>query len=328
MASYIIQRILSAVFTLFCVSVLVYALCRTMPGNPALIDAEANPDRKMDAEDWKRIEAAYGLDRPWYVGYVVWLKNLVRGDLGQSIRFRTSVFSLIRDNIGATLLLATTSFAIIYAVSVPVGVLSAAYSAKLFERFVAILLYGFYSLPEFVAALFLLFFFYVKLKGTYFQLSPGMVSDNYQELSGIEKIGDVARHLILPVISYIYGSIAFDSRFVKANMEEVLRADFIRTARAKGAGPFRLLVWHGFRNTLIPFVTLLGLTLPSFVGGAIIIERIFAWPGMGTLFLNALTFRDYAIIMAVTMLLASLTLLGQLLADIAYVFVDPRVSYQ
>jgi peptide/nickel transport system permease protein len=178
-----------------------------------------------------------------------------------------------------------------------------------------------------VAALQLLYIFYLRLQGTPWQLKPGMYSDNYASLSPTGKVQDVAMHLILPLICFSYASLAYYSRFVKANMEEAIRQDYIRTARAKGAGPLRVLVQHAFRNTLIPFVTLIGLTLPGILSGSIILEQIFSWPGMGSLFFDAITFRDYPVIMGLVLMFSVLTLLGQLLADVLYAFVDPRVTY-
>jgi peptide/nickel transport system permease protein len=154
-----------------------------------------------------------------------------------------------------------------------------------------------------------------------------MVSDNYTELTPLGKLQDIGWHLLLPLVCFTYGSLAYYSRFVKANMEEAIRQDYIRTARAKGADPVRILVGHAFRNTLIPFVTLIGLTLPGILSGSIILEQIFSWPGMGSLFFDAITFRDYPVIMGLTLMFSVLTLLGQLLADVLYALVDPRVTY-
>ena len=134
--------------------------------------------------------------------------------------------------------------------------------------------------------------------------------------------------MILPVISFTYVSLAYYSRFIKANMEEVIRQDYIRTAKAKGLGPVKIMIHHAFRNTLIPFVTLLGLSLPALLGGAIILEQVFNWPGMGQLYFRSILTRDYPVIMGLTLALSVLTLLGQLFADMLYAFVDPRISYK
>jgi peptide/nickel transport system permease protein len=142
------------------------------------------------------------------------------------------------------------------------------------------------------------------------------------------RIKDVAWHAVLPVVCQTYVVLAYNSRFIKSNLEEVIRQDYIRTARAKGAGPYRVLIIHAFRNTLIPLVTLLGLSLPALVGGSVIIEQIFTWPGMGRLFFESIRERDYPTIMGLTFMFSLLTLLGQLLADILYGFVDPRVRME
>jgi peptide/nickel transport system permease protein len=185
-----------------------------------------------------------------------------------------------------------------------------------------------YSVPSFVAALLLLNLFYVRLEGTMFQLPlGGMMSMNYAELPLAGKIWDRFIHMALPVFCATYGGLAYYSRFVKSNMEEVIRQDYIRTARAKGVGSVRVIVHHAFRNTLIPFVTMMGLTLPGLLSGFVILESVFTWPGMGTLFLDSITNRDYPTIMGLTMMFSVLTLAGQLLADILYAFVDPRVTY-
>jgi peptide/nickel transport system permease protein len=190
-------------------------------------------------------------------------------------------------------------------------------------------MYMLYSLPSFVAALMLLTLFYQELRGTRWELPlQGMVSSDYASLSPLGKTIDILRHLILPLACLTYGGLAYDSRFIKANMEEALRQDYIRTARAKGAAYWRIIVVHAFRNTLIPFVTLLGLSLPSLLSGAVILEGIFGWPGMGQLFFQSVGRRDYDVIMGLTLIFTTLTLAGQLLADILYAFVDPRVTYK
>ena len=208
------------------------------------------------------------------------------------------------------------------------GLYSAARSGKIDERISSTILYMLYSLPTFVAALWLQTFFALKMNGTIFELPLfGMTSDGFQQFTFLEKVGDLFKHLLLPVFCFTYGTLAYESRFIRANLQEVLRQDYIRTARAKGVGPFRVLVHHAFRNTLIPFVTLIGLTLPSLLSGAVILEKIFAWPGMGRLLYESFTARDYPLIMGLTLLFSVMTLVSQLLADILYAYVDPRVTY-
>lgn len=328
MLSYLARRILLGLFTLMLVTFLVYALIRSMPGTPLTMSAEAiDPSKKISKEDQELLRKAYGLDKHWAVAYGYWLSNLATLDLGTSFRERRPVLKVIGARMGPTLLLSGTSLLITYLLSVPLGLYSTVRSGKFDERTTSVFLYILYSLPTYVAALQLLLIFYVRLRGTPFQMKPGMVSDNYASLSWPQQVGDIGWHLILPLVCFTYGSLAYYSRFVKANMEEVIRQDYIRTARAKGVAPMRILIHHAFRNTLIPFVTLIGLTLPGLLSGAIILEQIFSWPGMGSLFFDAITYRDYPVIMGLTLMFSILTLAGQLLADILYCFVDPRITY-
>ncbi len=327
MLTYIVRRCLLAVFTLLLVTMIVYGLARAMPGDPALLLAGEDPSKKMSAEDIQRTREIYGLADPIPIGYLKWLWNAARGDFGTSYKSRETVVKSISTRVGPTLLLSLTSLVIVMVIAVPMGVFCSAYNGSWIERGLSVVLYSLYSLPSYVMALLLLYVFYVLLRDTVWQLKPGMVSDDYSDLSPVAKVGDIAKHMILPLICFSYGGFAYDARFVKANMEEQIRADYIRTARAKGAGSLRVYWRHAFRNTLIPFVTLLGLSLPGLVSGAIILEAIFAWPGMGTLYLSSIANRDYPVIMGIVTLLSVLTLLGNLLADIAYAFVDPRISY-
>lgn len=328
MLYYLIRRMAIGVLTLFMITFVVYGLIRNMPGTPLTMNmAEADPSKRISKEELTRLNRIYGLDQPWWKAYFLWLNNVRKGDLGRSFQEKKPVIRVVGPRIGPTLLLSVTSLSLSFLLAVPLGLFSTARSGTLAERGLSVGLYMLYSIPSFVAALMLLIVFYVELEGTVFHLKPGMVSENYSSLSRAGKIWDVLKHMILPVTCYTYGSLAYYSRFVKANMEEVIRQDYIRTARAKGVGPIRVLVHHAFRNTLIPFVTLLGLTLPGLFSGSVILEGIFSWPGMGNLFFEAITNRDYPVLMTETLIYAVLTLIGQLTADILYAVVDPRVTY-
>ncbi len=221
-------------------------------------------------------------------------------------------------------MLSVSSLVLIYLLSIPLGLAASARSGSLDERVMSTGLYMLYSFPSFVAALFL----QIAL-AVHFGWLPlmGMTSDGYSELSTMGKLWDVFKHALMPIACETYGSLAYYSRFIHANMEEVVRQDYIRTARAKGLDPYRVLVHHGFRNTLIPLVTMVGLTLPGLLGGAVILEQIFSWPGMGRLFFESIRERDYPTIMGLTLMFSVLTLVGQLVADFLYAVVDPRVSY-
>lgn len=326
MLDYLIRRIAIGALTLLLISFVVYALIRHIPGTPLTTEmAVMDPSKQISPEEIERLNRLYGLDKPWYEAYFVWLKNVLVLDLGKSItKNNAPVSQLIAERVPATLLLSVTSLLLTYILAIPIGLWSTVKSNTLAERIVSSLLYMLYSLPSFVAALFLQILLAVKLG--WFPLF-GMTSDNYETLSTMEKVWDIASHAFLPIVCFTYGSLAYYSRFVRANMQEVVRQDYIRTAQAKGVPPWRVVWHHAFRNTLIPMVTLIGLTLPSLLSGAVILEQIFTWPGMGRLYFEAIGQRDYDTIMGLTLVFSILTLLGQLLADVLYAVVDPRVTY-
>jgi peptide/nickel transport system permease protein len=330
MAGYLIRRILLGLLTLLLITMVVFALVRFMPGSPLDTDpAMMNPDKMPSAEDLERIKKAYGLDKPVHEAYWDWLKDLASGDLGISFNEKKPVADVIGSRVRATLLLTVPSLVIAYLLAIPIGLWSTIRSGKLDERIAGVSLYMLYAIPSFIAALFLQLLFAVKLSGTAWELPlMGMHHSDYDEMGTIAQAWDSLQHMLLPVICFTYVSLAYYSRFIKANMEEVIRQDYIRTARAKGLGQMRIILHHAFRNTLIPFVTLLGLSLPSLLGGAIILEQVFNWPGMGQLYFRSISTRDYPVIMGLTLSLSVLTLLGQLFADILYAFVDPRITYK
>lgn len=326
MFGFFVRRIALGLLTLLLISFIVYGLIRNIPGSPVTQElSNLAPSKVISEADRQRMLKTYGLDKPWYEAYVVWLGNVARGDLGRSFSRKRPVSEMIRERVMPTLSLSITSMLLTYVLAIPIGLAATARSGRLDERIVSTLLYVLYSFPSFVAALFLQLWLSVHLG--WLPLF-GMGSDNYAELSPVGKAWDLTRHAILPVVCYTYSSLAYYSRFIKANMNEVVRQDYIRTARAKGLGPTRVLVVHAFRNTLIPFVTQIGLMLPALLSGAIIIERIFSWPGMGGLFFESIRERDYPTIMGLTLMFSVLTLAGQLLADVLYAVVDPRIRLE
>jgi len=331
MLTYILRRILIGFFTLGVITFLLYGLVRAMPGDPIVQQLQnANPDRPPDPAEIERQRKIYGLDKPWAQAYFIWMANVCRGDLGRSMSpGRGTVVHAIGERVLPTLWLTTTSLFLTYLLSIPLGLYATVRSGKFEERVLGTILYMLYSLPAFVAAVLLQVLFALYLSETAFGLPLfRMVDSDYEQLSSWGKCVDILKHSILPITCFTYGSLAYYSRFIRANMQEVIRQDYIRTARAKGVGPLRVLLYHAFRNTLIPLVTMIGLTLPSLLSGAIILEQIFSWPGMGSLFFESIRERDYPVLMALVLMFAVLTLIGQLLADIFYALVDPRITYK
>lgn len=324
MLTYILRRLMIGALTLLLITFVLYALIRSMPGDPLVLLQSMSTDRAVRKADIERMQKAFGLDKPWPTAYVHWLWNIVRGDMGTSISRYQPVSRIIGERIGPTLLLSIASLTLTYLLAIPLGLYSSVRANRFDERALGTALYMLYSFPAFVAALFLQSWFAVWLEWLPLM---GMKSASYNQLSALEKTWDVLWHSILPVTVYTYGSLAYYSRFIRANMQEVLRQDYIRTAKAKGLSTSRVILHHAFRNTLIPLVTLIGLTLPALLSGSVIIEQIFAWPGIGSLFFQSIRERDYPTIMGLMLIFSILTLLGQLLADILYAVVDPRVTY-
>ncbi len=325
MIHYIIRRLLLAALTLVLITFLIYALIRNIPGTPLTVaQAVADPSLQMSEEDMARLEKAYGLDKHWTLGYLDWASKAIRLDFGRSISRKESVLKMIGDRVGNTLLLTVSSLVLTYLLAIPLGLWSTARNNSFAERTTSLLLYMLYSLPSYVAALYLQILLAVKLEWLPLR---GITAPGHTEMSAMGQAWDIFLHAIMPIICFTYGSLAYYSRFIKSNMQEVIRQDYIRTAKAKGLSERSILVKHAFRNTLIPLVTLIGLTLPSLLSGAIILEYIFTWPGMGTLFFESLRERDYPTIMGLTLMFSVLTLAGQLIADILYSVVDPRVTY-
>lgn len=324
MFSYLVRRLFIGLITLTLITFIIFGLIRNMPGTPISNDlATVDPGKEMSEADIERMRKAYGLDKPWPEAYLLWVGNVVKLDLGRSISRKQPVTRLIRERIGPTLILSVSSLMITYLLAIPMGLYSSARQGWLDERIMGTILYMLYSFPSFVAALFLQIYLANKLGWLPLY---GMKSDNYDSMTATQQVWDIFQHALMPVICYTYGSLAYYSRFIRANMQEVLRQDYIRTARAKGLGPVTVLVKHAFRNTFIPLVTLIGLTLPSLLGGSVIIEQIFSWPGMGQLYFESILERDYPTIMGLTLMFSILTLAGQLLADIFYAMADPRVK--
>lgn len=327
MLTYIARQVFIGFFTILAVTCLVYGLVRNMPGTPLTVMQE-NPsmDRGMSDKQMEELKKLYHLDKHWIVGYGYWLGSVVQGDLGRGISFtdRRKVTTIIGSRLPNTLMLTITSLMLTYFLCLPMGLYSTARNNTPLERTLSVSLYVLYALPTFVAAIYLNLLFAVKLD--WLPLS-GMNSADYSDMSAFGKAWDLTKHAFLPIVCLTYSSLAYYTRFVKANMMETIQQDYIRTARAKGVGPLKVLLVHAFRNSLIPLVTLIGLTLPALLAGSVILEHIYQWEGIGQLFISKIGQRDYPVIMGLVLMFSVMTLIGQLLADILYAIVDPRITY-
>lgn len=316
--------------TLFGIIVITFAVVHLAPGDPATLRAQsASESLSSDAateEIIAQTKAIYGLDRPLYVQFWQWMKRVATLEFGESFRDHKPVTTKIAEALPITLTLNILTILIIYLVSIPLGTLSALKPKGLLDRASAIVLFVLYSLPSFWVAVMLMVIFGGGDWLNWFPIS-GFISDSASQLPWSGRIMNVAWHLVLPVICLTYGGFAFLSRFARGSLLEVIRQDYIRTARAKGLSEWQVVVKHGLRNAMIPLLTLMGTILPALLGGSVIIEQIFSIPGMGRLGFESVLARDYPVIMAIATISAFLTLVSILITDILYVVVDPRITF-
>ena len=324
MVSYIVRRLLYGVLTFFGITLAVFLLIHIVPGDPITFYIGTHMTQLSQAA-LDAIRHEHHLDQPLTTQYLYWLRGVVLLDFGTSIVDGRKVTARILEKLPNTVELNLIAFLLAAAIGVPIGLWSATRSGRPVERASAVLFFLLYSLPSFWVALLLMEFFSVKLG-----LFPlfGMTSDAYLDLSGPQKLLDHLRHLVLPVVTLSYAQLAIFARFSKSALTEVIRQDYITTARAKGAAPHSVLWRHAFRNALIPLITLLGLTIPSLISGSVIVEDIFQWDGIGRLYFTSILARDYPTLLGLTVATAAVTLLASLLADVLYAFADPRIRFE
>ncbi len=281
--------------------------------------------QNIDPEVIELLRQKYGLDQPIHIQYVKWLGNLLQGDLGESFTYRRPVSSLMAEVIPYTLQL--TILAVIFdaLIGITLGIISAVKQYSVLDKTITLGSLILYSIPGFWLALMLVLVFSVNLG---WLPTSQTRSFDYEFMSWYQKLQDLAWHLILPVFVLGIASAAGTARYMRNRLLEVLNEEYILAARARGLRERAVILKHALRNALIPIITIYGLSLPFLLGGAVIIETIFAWPGMGQLAVSAIQARDYPVILATSMIAAVLTVIGSLVADVAYALADPRVSYE
>jgi peptide/nickel transport system permease protein len=345
MGRYIIRRLLQAIPMLFLLSVVLFALVNIAPGGPLAGHGRSRRLRPAQAQILKR---QFGLDKPLPVQYVIWLvgndwmkvdadgdgiaedygtrRGILRGDFGFSFRTRRPVLNEITDRLPNTIYLMGITFAVVLILAVPIGIISAVKQYSLFDIAVTTFSFAGQAIPEFWFGLILILVFYAWLDNP-FSGEPLLPAGGMYTLEASFSIWDRVKHLILPVTAGALGWIAWYSRFLRSSMLDVIHEGYIRTARAKGLHERVVLARHALKNALIPLVTMLALDLPYLFAGAIFIEMIFSWPGMGRLYYQAALQRDYPMLMAVLIISAGIMIFSNLLADITYGLLDPRIRY-
>lgn len=345
MGRYIVRRLLQAIPMLFLLSIVLFALVNIVPGGPL---AGYGRTRHMKPEKREMLKRQFGLDKPLPVQYVVWLigndwmrvdadgdgiadsygtrKGILRGDFGFSFRTRRPVLGEILDRLPNTVYLMGVTFAVVFILAIPIGVISAVKQYSLFDIAVTTFSFAGQAIPEFWFGLILILIFYATLNNP-LTGQPLLPAGGMYTLETGFSIWDRIRHLILPVTTQALGWIAWYSRFLRSSMLDVIHQDYIRTARAKGLRERVVLGRHALKNALIPLVTMFAIDLPYLFAGAVFIEMIFSWPGMGRLYYQAALQRDYPMLMAVLIISAGIMIFSNLLADIIYAFLDPRIHY-
>jgi peptide/nickel transport system permease protein len=321
MLQYIAKRLLFMAPMLVGITIICFAVMHLAPGSPTDLQTQMNP--RASAEAQARLRAMYDLDKPLYHQYWIWVKKLAVLDLGQS--FSTDhrpVADKILERLPVTILLNCLSLILILAIAIPIGVLSAVHQDSLFDKLTSIFVFIGFAVPTFWLALLLMILFGVQLG--WLPIS-GIRSLNYEYLPAGAAFWDLIKHLVLPVLLSAFGGLAGLSRYMRSNMLEVIRQDYIMTARAKGLSERAVIYKHALRNALLPVITILGLSIPGLIGGSVIFETIFAIPGMGQLFYMSVMARDYPVVMGILFIGAVLTLLGNLIADVSYAVADPRI---
>lgn len=317
----IIGKSIWMLFVLWGITIVSFLVIHLAPGSPTDIDTTLNPLAGDAAR--KQLENLYGLNKPLYEQYFQWVLRLLHFDFGNSMSSDPRpVMDKIMERLPLTVAMNGVSLLLSLLISIPLGIISACMQNSLLDRSVTFFVFLGFAMPSFWLALLLMLFLGIDLQ--WFPIS-GLTSMDYDTMAPWQKFCDLCRHLALPLIVYTVGGLAGVSRYMRACMLEVLRQDYVLTALAKGLPRRQVIVQHALRNALLPVITLLGLSIPGLIGGSVIIESIFALPGLGQLFYSAVMARDYTLIMGNLVLGAMLTLLGNIVADICYGIADPRI---
>ncbi|MCK4518485.1 MAG: ABC transporter permease [Candidatus Omnitrophica bacterium] len=323
MLRYITKRLLLIPPMLIGISLITLLAMHLTPGDPASMRYGLNPEVSGSAR--AHLKELYGLDKPVIIQYGGWLKRIVTLDFGDSFIDDRPVIEKIKERLPATLILQISALILIFSLALPIGVMSAVKQNSFFDKATTFLVFIGFATPTFWLALLLMRFFGFQLE--WLPIS-GMSPWYAQDYSLSRRILDLLWHLILPLFTLAFTGLAGISRYTRYSMLEVIRQDYIRTARAKGLKENKIIYHHALKNALLPVITILGLTLPALIGGSFIFETIFAWPGMGRLMYTAILQYDYPVVMGVGIISVFLTLIGILISDILYAVVDPRIRYE
>jgi peptide/nickel transport system permease protein len=317
---YIVRRVLLAVPLLWALATITFFIVRLAPGDPLAM--YYNPE--IDPSVMEAVRERLGLDQPIHIQYVKWLGALAQGELGVSFKHHRPVAEILAETLPNTLLLAGLALALDLGLGVLLGVLAATRQYSFVDHFTSLLALFLYSMPGFWLGLMLIILFAMKLG---WLPASQMESVDAEFLPAVPRFLDRAAHLVMPVFVLGIASAASVARYMRGSLLEVIRQDYVRTARAKGLPERKVIFGHALRNALLPIITLVGLYIPFLISGAVVTETIFAWPGMGRLTIDAIFSRDYPVVMAANLLAGVMVIFGNLIADVLYAVADPRIRH-
>jgi peptide/nickel transport system permease protein len=330
MGAYVVRRLLLSIPLLFGILTLVFIFMHAAPGDPTAI--YINP--RVSPEVIEQMRENLGLDQPLHIQYVRWMKSFMSGDFGVSLTQHRPVSAILVDRIPNTLILSGTALFLVFSIGIAIGIIQAVRQYSALDTTLTFGALFLYSMPSFWLALMLILIFAYKVHSIEWWPvwlrfpASGMTSVDHDLLGFWGQIGDRLHHLVLPSIALGVSSAASVSRYMRSSMLEVIRQDYIRTARAKGLPERSVILKHALKNALLPIITLLGLYLPFLFSGAVLVEYVFGWPGMGKTIVDAIFQRDYPVVMATTFIFAVFVVVANLIADVLYAFVDPRIRYE
>ena len=330
MIAYAGRRLLQAIPLVLGILTLIFVLMQLAPGDPTAIYINPN----VSPEVIEQLKENWGLNEPIHVQYFRWMKSFLSGDFGYSYSQHRKITAVLADRIPNTLVLSGASLILIFTIGIAVGIVQAVRQYSLLDNVLTFAALFIYSMPSFWLAMMLILAFAYKADmiswwpdWLTFPVS-GMTSISYESLGFWGKLGDRLHHLVLPSIALGVSSAAAVARYMRSSMLEVIRQDYIRTARAKGLSERTVILKHALKNALLPIITLFGLYIPFLLSGAVLVEFVFSWPGMGSTIVNAISQRDYPLVMATSFLFAVMVVIGNLIADLLYAAIDPRIRYE
>lgn len=321
---YLFKRFIYIIFVFFIISILMFTIYKSLPGDPVLMMMGDNVKPEVYQIQYDTIYKQLGLDQPMPVQYVKWIGNMLTGDFGYSTEYKRQVKDVIGTPMKNTVMLNLCSMVVVFLISIPLGIATAIRKNSLFDKIIQVITIVGYSVPSFVISLLAIYVFAIKL--SIFPIS-GAKTAGFNG-TGMAAFLDIAKHMALPVLVMSIGGLGSITRYVRASMIESLRMDYIKTARSKGLREKVVIYVHAFRNALIPIVTVTTAWLIGLFGGSIVIETIFLWDGLGKMMINGLNQRDFSVVLTMQMFYVVLSLLGNVVMDIAYTLVDPRVRLE